>query len=73
VPRRHRILQQEIRLRAPKCRTRLPRGLVQIRDALATQEAHPDSPRALGLSVVCWCDTLLLVGGGNQPPPKTPR
>ena len=34
---------------APKnCRNRLPRGLVQIGDVPATQETHPDWPRAPG-------------------------
>jgi len=33
-------------------------------DALATQEAHPDSPRALGLSIARWWDTEL--GGSSR-------
>ena len=48
VPHGHRILQQEVRWRPPKHRNRLPRGLVQVGDALATREAYPDSPMALG-------------------------
>ena len=48
MPHRHRTLQKEIRWRPPKHRNRLPRGLVQVGDALATREAYPDSPMALG-------------------------
>ena len=40
------ILPREIAIAGPKCPTRVPEGLVQIRGALATQEARPDSSRA---------------------------
>ena len=34
--------------KTPKSPSSAPRGLVQVGDALATREAYPDSPMALG-------------------------
>ena len=44
----HRILQQEIRWRAPKCDYRVSAALVQIGGAPAAQVAYPDSRRTFG-------------------------
>ena len=43
APRRHRILQQEVRWRPPKCDSRVPGTLVPDGPAPRTQESHPST------------------------------
>ena len=61
-----RILWKEIRWRPPKCRNRLPRGLVQVGDALASRQALPDSPRSLGSRADRSRHMGFWEGGGKQ-------
>ena len=63
-----RILQKEIRWRAPKCDYHLPATLVQIGDALATREAHPDSSKAPGSQTDRLRQVWFWRGGGKQRP-----
>ena len=48
VPRRHRILQQEVRWRPPKWDSRVPATLVPDGAAPRTQESHPSTLGGLG-------------------------
>jgi hypothetical protein len=59
-----RTLQGKVRWRHEKDRNRLPRGLVQIGDALAAQAAHPDSPSTPGTRVL---ERSISVLGGYHP------
>ena len=70
-PTGYRILQQEIRWRVEKCRNRLPRGLVQVGDALAAREAQPDSPRAPGSHTGRLRHVGFWGGGDRQRPPSS--
>ena len=62
----HRILQQEIRWRAPKCDYRVSAALVQIGGAPAAQVAYPDSRRTLGSRTDQSRHMGFWEGGGKQ-------
>ena len=51
VPRRHRILQQEVRWRPPKWDSRVPATLVPDGAAPRTQESHPSTLGGLGAHI----------------------
>ena len=48
APRRDRILQKEVRWRAPECDVRVPASPVPDRAFLSTQQSDPSTPRRLG-------------------------
>ena len=47
-PRKDRILQEEVRWRAPECDVRVPASPVPDRAFLSTQQSDPITPRRLG-------------------------
>ena len=51
MPRRHRILQQEVRWRPPKWDSRVPATLVPDGAAPRTQESHPSTLCGLGAHI----------------------
>ena len=64
MPPRVAILPREVAKTTRKCQNRLPRGLVQIGDAPATQETNPDSPSTPGTRVLERSTSVL---GGYHP------
>ena len=55
MPRRHRILQQEVRLPPQKWDSRVPASLVPDGAAPRTQESHPSTPSTLSAHIE-WFD-----------------
>ena len=77
MPRRGRILQEEVRWRARECGSRVPPPLVPDGDAPRTQQSHPSTPRRLGphnsrCSAHCSLDATLWAAGTTKSGPSTP-